>query len=241
MQSGDDKVSDAEELTPLQKSLLPPKPSCLGCRSHFVQHEKLPLENIAVEFKNYNEIPLKEPKHKLIILKTITAFLNTKGGAIYLGVEDGKCEVVGNVVSKPRQQEFRGFIAELLLEIYPRVERQDVKTFFIPILKRNGIFTGKYVTKVLVSQGQLNTFYTFAERTRLVSQRPNEGEEFEERIGYIRLGPGGLEKVEGEKLYDEVYKKAKDPHDEVTCHEGCNPEALEVVSDIKILGFRIAK
>lgn len=70
--------------------------------------------------------------------------------------------MIGNVVSTPKQNEFKNFIAEILLEIYPKVDRKDVKIFFIPILKRNGIFTGRYITKILVSQGKIDTFYSFA-------------------------------------------------------------------------------
>ena len=47
--------------------------------------------------------------------------------------------------------------------------------------------------------------------------------------------------MEGEKLYDEVYKKVKDPHEEVKIHEGCNPDPMAVVSEIRILAFRILK
>ena len=205
MHSGGEKANEPEDTPPR----LPPKPksNCLGCRSYLFESEKLDLENIFVEFKNFISIPLKENKHKLIVLKTITAFLNTKGGGIYMGVEDDKCSVIGNLVSKAKQQEFKAFVSDLCRLIYPPVG-EEVKTFFIPVVKRNGAFTGRYITKVLIAQGRTDTFYTFAEKVRLLTQKA-DGEDFELRMGFIRIGPGGVEKLEGLKMYEEVYQRSK--------------------------------
>lgn len=60
------------------------KKDCLNCRTHFCEGEKLPLEGISVELKNF-ALPIKEQKHKWILLKTICGFLNSKGGTIYIG------------------------------------------------------------------------------------------------------------------------------------------------------------
>jgi predicted HTH transcriptional regulator len=70
------------------------KQNCLGCKNYFEEKEKLPLESISIEFKNYT-LPLRDSKPKWIILKTITGFLNSKGGTIFIGVEDSQCEVWG--------------------------------------------------------------------------------------------------------------------------------------------------
>jgi predicted HTH transcriptional regulator len=57
---------------------------------------------MTVEYKNYN-LPLSEPKSKWNILKTIVSFLNSKGGTIYIGVEDVNCKVLGkSLTSKSR-------------------------------------------------------------------------------------------------------------------------------------------
>ena len=59
--------------------------SCLGCHTYFEEGEKVPLESISVEFKNYF-LPLKDSKPKWILLKTMVGFLNSKGGTIYIGI-----------------------------------------------------------------------------------------------------------------------------------------------------------
>jgi predicted HTH transcriptional regulator len=76
-----------------------PSNICLGCRTYFEEGERVPLESMFIEFKNYY-LPLKESKQKWIILKTITGFLNSKGGTIYIGVEDKKGEVMGLELSR---------------------------------------------------------------------------------------------------------------------------------------------
>ena len=54
----------------------------------------MPPESLTIEFKNYS-MPLKQSKHKWTLLKTIVAFLNTKGGTIYIGIEDSDGKVNG--------------------------------------------------------------------------------------------------------------------------------------------------
>lgn len=61
------------------------KDECLGCQTSFEANQKLTLEHLTIEHKNY-QLPLKDSKHKWILLKTIVSFLNSKGGTIYIGV-----------------------------------------------------------------------------------------------------------------------------------------------------------
>jgi len=70
------------------------KKECLGCQTSFQQGQKLIMENLITEYKNY-QLPLKDEKSKWVILKTIVSFLNCKGGTIYIGVEDNEGAVVG--------------------------------------------------------------------------------------------------------------------------------------------------
>ena len=60
---------------------------CLGCKRYFVLDEILPLESMTIEFKNYS-FPIRESYLKHVLLKTIVAFLNSKGGTILIGVDD---------------------------------------------------------------------------------------------------------------------------------------------------------
>jgi predicted HTH transcriptional regulator len=52
------------------------------------------MEGLCVEYKNYS-IPIKEEKPMRTLVKTVISFLNSKGGTIYIGVEDSKGEVKG--------------------------------------------------------------------------------------------------------------------------------------------------
>jgi predicted HTH transcriptional regulator len=73
---------------------VPPENSCLGCKRYFLRGEKLPLENMVVEFKNYS-FPIKGSFLKLTLLKTIVGFMNSKGGTLYMGVDDASGNVEG--------------------------------------------------------------------------------------------------------------------------------------------------
>jgi hypothetical protein len=82
--------------------ILPSRIKCLGCRTYFVEGEILHLENLYVEFKNYVDILNITYHCQQIILRALIAFLNTKGGIIYMGVEDQNCSVVGNIIAKSK-------------------------------------------------------------------------------------------------------------------------------------------
>ena len=58
---------------------------CPGCATSFKEGEKLIMEGLQIEYKNYN-LPIKEEKPARTMLKTIVSFLNSKGGTIYVGV-----------------------------------------------------------------------------------------------------------------------------------------------------------
>ena len=58
---------------------------CPGCATSFKEGERLKLEDLHIEFKNYN-LPIKEEKPMRTLLKTILSFLNSQGGTIYIGV-----------------------------------------------------------------------------------------------------------------------------------------------------------
>jgi len=168
-----------------------------------------------VEFKNFTEIPLREAKHKYTLLKTINAFLNTKGGSIYLGVEDSNCKVKGYYLSLKQQDEFKFFVKGLVEKMHPPIDfsnREEVTTSFLPVMNSDK-FTGKYVVKIVVRQGCRDRVYTFNERIKLVSADKTEYEEFELRYAYKRVGPGGIEKFDPLALLEETYRKAKSPNE----------------------------
>jgi predicted HTH transcriptional regulator len=76
---------------------------------------------MTVEYKNFN-IPLQEQKHKWTILKTIISFLNTKGGTIYVGIEDNNCKVVGKQLANKARDEFKLALLQLTERIFPQID-----------------------------------------------------------------------------------------------------------------------
>lgn len=144
--------------------------SCLGCRTYFEEGEKVPLESMVIQFKNYF-LPIKESKQKYILLKTITGFLNSKGGTIYIGVEDTKGVVQGQKISRKEQDEFMLFIKFFVEKIRPAVDlvnKEEVKVLtiqvtivYVPVVT-NKVFKGKYIIKIIVKQGDPSKTYHFS-------------------------------------------------------------------------------
>lgn len=73
--------------------------NCLGCKRSFEEGMNLPLEDLTIELKNYT-FPIRDQKHKWILLKTIVSLLNSKGGTIFMGAEDKTGEVIGLQISR---------------------------------------------------------------------------------------------------------------------------------------------
>ena len=106
---------------------------CVGCKSHFKEGEKLLLQNISIELKNYI-FPIKEHKHKWNLLKTICSFLNSKGGTIFIGAEDKTGEVKGIMVQRKQLDDFRLFVQQLTEKIKPDVDlsdKEEVRDFLL--------------------------------------------------------------------------------------------------------------
>lgn len=76
---------------------------------------------MCLEYKNY-KLPLNDGKPKLILLKAITGFLNSKGGTLYIGVRDFEGTVEGVVMSRKEQDEMTRVILELTDRIEPRLD-----------------------------------------------------------------------------------------------------------------------
>jgi predicted HTH transcriptional regulator len=74
-----------------------------------------------IEFKNYS-IPIKDSKSKWVLLKTITGFLNCKGGTIYIGVDDRTGKVEGLEINRKEQDDFKLSIKALVERINPVVD-----------------------------------------------------------------------------------------------------------------------
>ena len=97
---------------------------CFGCKTHFEEGAKLPLEGICIELKNY-PLPIKDQSHKYKLLKTICSFLNSKGGTIFIGAQDETGEIKGVSIQTKEQDDFRIFIQQLTDRIQPKIDLSD--------------------------------------------------------------------------------------------------------------------
>lgn len=88
------------------------KADCLNCKTSFELGSRLPLEDLVIELKNYT-FPIRDQKHKWILLKTMVSLLNSKGGTIFVGAEDKTGEIVGMEIARKEQDEFKLFIQKL--------------------------------------------------------------------------------------------------------------------------------
>lgn len=88
------------------------------------------------EFKDFQN--MHENTYVLFSLKpVICAFLNAKGGRIYIGVEDKSMKVVGCQLNSKQRDLVKCKIDDLLKDFEPRVKPEEVRTVFIPVKNQN--------------------------------------------------------------------------------------------------------
>ena len=136
-------------------------------RRFFYDGEILPEdESGSVEYKNYY-YPFNDAI-MAILQKTICAFLNQRGGRIYLGVRDEDKSVCGlNLTAKSRDY-LKLDIAYLLESFYPTITHQQyVKVMFIPIIDKEASkpIGGQVIVKIIVRQGDLRELYSVSRET----------------------------------------------------------------------------
>ena len=170
-------------------------------RTSFYKDEQLTEgEDEFTEFKNYY-LPLTEEKGNEL-KRQFCAFLNNKGGRLYLGINDQKI-VKGIILNYKKCDGLRNLLVNYTYDFYPKCRLDKIKVYFIPIksMKDNKIINNLYVVKVIVLQGEPNILYSmtnkgFNSAIRLQGQCANlTAEEITKEI--IRRGKlGELNKYE---------------------------------------------
>lgn len=85
------------------------------------------------------------------------------------------------------------------------------------------LFEGKFVTKIIVQQGDPQHVYYFGEKIKLEGPT-GKVDEIEYYYAYERHNMGGTTEIKGLKLMEAIHDKAKHPNKlAVPIHEGCNP------------------
>lgn len=102
---------------------------------------------------------------EIAICKTICAFLNCKGGEIYIGITDSLNQVFGVFLTHKQQDDFTRFINSLCNNFEPQLSIVDreVEVIYLPVRDRqNNWSQGCWVPKIKVKQGSVtDKFYSF--------------------------------------------------------------------------------
>ena len=175
-------------------------------RTFFYIKEKLIYgEDMQIEYKNYS-FPFTD-KHKEQFKKQICAFLNSKGGRIFIGVTDDKV-VNGILLNYHEKDKNTNEIVNLTYDFYPKC-RTYVDVSFIPIKnKDNKYIKNLYVIKIIISQGETNQLYSYTSKGFM---------------SYLRL-KGQCIFLSAEEIKKELLRRDKYPEKQINPNEFKDPE-----------------
>lgn len=181
-------------------------------RKFFYLNENLQdAEGTEVEYKNYL-FPLKFIQVEEL-KKQICAFLNSRGGRIYIGVTDLKV-VKGIPLNYKQKDLIRNDIINSTYDFYPKCRTKKIDVIYIPIKKFNTqtFINNMYIIKIIVRQGDTNKLYSIC----------NKG-----YISYLRL-PGQCANLTAEEIYEEIIKRHTNPAVPIDEKEFEDPEPEQV-------------
>ena len=167
-------------------------------------------ESSTLEYKRYN-YPFSELNTQ-ILKQTINAFINFKGGHIYIGISDYK-EVKGILLNDKDKDNCGMHITGLIRKFYPdglydniRVEFKDVKRNKCKIrycdndnINKNELIYSSflekklYIVKIIINRGNKNKLYSL------------DNNYFQ---SYIRLGASNI-RLKTREIYEEIVKRSK--------------------------------
>ena len=150
----------------LCSSLIFKKPkNYLALRTSFTYKEQLlVLENEQIEFKGYS-FPFSSSLSDKIT-QTINAFLNNKGGRLYIGINNDSI-VQGIELTYTKMDELKLSILNQLSSFEPPVRMGDrVSVHFLPVKNETGFaMPGLFVVKILVKPGNPRILYSVEPRS----------------------------------------------------------------------------
>lgn len=129
-------------------------------RTSFYKEEQLiEGEDEFTEFKNYY-FPLEEDKVEEL-KRQFCAFLNNKGGRLYIGINDQKI-VKGVLLNYKKCDELRNLMVNYTYDFYPKCRLDKIKVYFIPVksMKDNRFIHDLYVIKIIIMQGEPYYLYS---------------------------------------------------------------------------------
>lgn len=152
-------------------------------------------EDLYTEYKNYKYLDKLDKSDEIypILQKTICSFLNTKGGRIYIGIDDD-LEVIGYYIrNKHEKKVIKTNLINLVSGFFPKVEDDKIKIHFIPIInyQEGSYYKNFYVIKIIVAQGNIHELYSIEKNFY---------------SSFIRL-PGLVRELKCEDIKDEIIKR----------------------------------
>ena len=175
-------------------------------------------EDDMTEFKNYI-FPLNE-KQVDELKRQFCGFLNSKGGRLYLGINDEKI-VKGVVLNYKKCDALRNLLVNFTYEFYPKCRLDKIKVFFIPIrsMKDNKFINNLYIVKIIVLPGEPYILYSMT----------NKGFN-----AAIRL-QGQCANLTAEEIYGEIIKRGNLPknYDFVNINKNFNDPEPEKNLDVE--------
>ena len=133
-------------------------------RTSFYKDEQLIQgEDEFTEFKNYY-LPLTEEKGNEL-KRQFCAFMNNKGGRLYLGINDQKI-VKGVILDYKQHDELRNILVNFTYDFYPKCRLDKIKVYFIPVknMKDNKFINDLFVVKIIVLQGEPYILYSMTSK-----------------------------------------------------------------------------
>lgn len=165
-------------------------------RTSLYLNEKLSEgESLDVEYKNFF-FPFK-PFQEEEIREQICGMLNSKGGRIYIGINDDKV-VKGILINYKQRDLVRNKIVNSTYEFFPNCRTKKIEVFFLPVknYSTDAYRPSLYVIKIIVHQGDTSRLYS------LTSKK-----------GYnamIRL-PGQVATLSAQEIEEEIIKRHSNP------------------------------
>ena len=152
-------------------------------------------EDLTTEYKNYYNLDSLNINSGIYIIlqKTICSFLNTKGGRLYIGIDDD-FEVIGCYIRNlTEKNQIKNNLINLVSDFYPKVENNKIKVHFIPIKDyfSNKFIKNYYVIKIIVSQGNIHELYSICK---------------DSYHSFLRL-PGIVRELAVEDIKEEIIKR----------------------------------
>ena len=197
-------------------------------RTYFYKNEELLFgEDLFTEFKNY-QLPFSNQNIKEI-KKQICAFLNSKGGRIYIGIDDNKI-VKGVELTYKKLDEIRNSLINYTNEFFPKCRTNKINIMFIPIKNVNNQYIKNlYIIKIIIHQGDTDQLYSTIERGGYIS--------------FIRLS-GQCINLSAQEIRDEIINRNKNPEKSLSKSEFLdpqpeNPNLFQITNSINELNFKI--